>query len=868
MSEIKISQLPGASSLTGTETVPVVQNGATKRTTIQDIANLADPYDFTPENVANKSNDVEGDAESTVKYPSVKAIKDYTDGLVVGALTDQGDWDASTNAFPTVRTAPGTVGDPIQKGDLWYISVGGTLGGNPVLPGYSIRALVNNPSTTVTNWGFLNVGFGFTPENVANKSSDSTFTGANNTKYPTQLAVKTYVDNAASSGSTLQTVTAGIKRNLTNGLNFQGTDSGPSNTSGKNDINAFGSDAANGYTGAGPLNAFGNSAAQNSSGVNVNALGGNAAEGNTNTGNNVNALGPSAALSNSGENVNALGSNAASSNSGNNVNAIGAGAGTSNTHSHVNLIGLNAAADGPNQTVFTKNGSTQIRFDYNSVPANVKYTLPTTSGRLALFSEISTPTLQAVTTVGAVTTTNITSENASGNKIEAKSNANSSSAYLTQDNSRGSLVFKSSTGATTTIQPNTTGTSSLDLNLPNTTGTKTLAITSQLTLQEITSGSNKNLASGNNYQGTGAGDSIPGSPSNKIHFGANAGKLNGGNDNITLGQNSGAYTATGASVAYGANNVAIGPNSLTNDSISGSFNVGASNVAIGSNAGKNTSGSTVDGHVFIGNEAGLNDKALDSNICIGYNAGKLSSNPASSGGNNIKIGKNAGLVTSGTPGNTNVFIGSSAGNNATCNRAVLIGTNLPVALGAGGNGAVCLNGGSITGASQFSVGNGDSTSSKAFRIDFNGVSAGTQRELTIPTENGTLLVASQTTSTSRVELTNTQVAALNTTSIEITPAVGSGKTAILKSLTFRAATGTLWSNTSINVTYNGTSTAISYGTFSNILNNRFSYIPMPQFGYTNTPPADGERVRITATGAPTGGTAGFVVTAEYITITN
>src|SRR5690242_12878669 len=43
MAEVKISALGSATSLAGSEAVPVVQSGVTKRTTTQDIANLLQP---------------------------------------------------------------------------------------------------------------------------------------------------------------------------------------------------------------------------------------------------------------------------------------------------------------------------------------------------------------------------------------------------------------------------------------------------------------------------------------------------------------------------------------------------------------------------------------------------------------------------------------------------------------------------------------------------------------------------------------------------------------------------------------------------------------------------------------------------------
>lgn len=51
--------------------------------------------------------------------------KTYADGLVVGLLDDRGSYNASANTFPA-SGGSGTAG-AILKGDLWYISVAGTL---------------------------------------------------------------------------------------------------------------------------------------------------------------------------------------------------------------------------------------------------------------------------------------------------------------------------------------------------------------------------------------------------------------------------------------------------------------------------------------------------------------------------------------------------------------------------------------------------------------------------------------------------------------------------------------------------------------------------------------------------------------------
>ena len=164
-----------------------------------------DTLGFTPENVANKSTDGTFAANSDVLYPSQKAAKTYSDGLAVGLLRDRGNYNASTNLFPS--TGGSGAGGSVKAGDLWYISVAGTLGGTSVLVGYSVRALVDSPAQTSTNWSILNVGLGFVPENVANKSTNVNL-GTSNTLYPTQNAVKTYVD--ANTAPTLDDV-------LTNG---------------------------------------------------------------------------------------------------------------------------------------------------------------------------------------------------------------------------------------------------------------------------------------------------------------------------------------------------------------------------------------------------------------------------------------------------------------------------------------------------------------------------------------------------------------------------------------------------------------------------------------------------------------------------
>jgi hypothetical protein len=59
-------------------------------------------------------------------------------------------YNASGDTFPA-SGGSGTAG-AIMKGDLFPISVAGTLGGTAVLEGDQVLALVNTPGSTVANW--------------------------------------------------------------------------------------------------------------------------------------------------------------------------------------------------------------------------------------------------------------------------------------------------------------------------------------------------------------------------------------------------------------------------------------------------------------------------------------------------------------------------------------------------------------------------------------------------------------------------------------------------------------------------------------------------------------------------------------------
>jgi hypothetical protein len=93
------------------------------------------------------------------------ATRAYADSLVVGLLDDRGNYDASGNAFPS-SGGSGSAG-AILKGDLWTISVAGTLGGVAVTAGDVVRALVDTPGQTSSNWAIGENNFGYVALNQA-----------------------------------------------------------------------------------------------------------------------------------------------------------------------------------------------------------------------------------------------------------------------------------------------------------------------------------------------------------------------------------------------------------------------------------------------------------------------------------------------------------------------------------------------------------------------------------------------------------------------------------------------------------------------------------------------------------------------------
>lgn len=109
----------------------------------------------------DKSWTIADDVIGLPELLELKADKTYVDALVVGLWDDRGSYDASVNLFPSTGGS-GTSG-AILKGDIWTISVAGTLGSEVVETGDTVRALIDAPGTTPSNWAIQQNNIGYVP---------------------------------------------------------------------------------------------------------------------------------------------------------------------------------------------------------------------------------------------------------------------------------------------------------------------------------------------------------------------------------------------------------------------------------------------------------------------------------------------------------------------------------------------------------------------------------------------------------------------------------------------------------------------------------------------------------------------------------
>lgn len=152
---------------------------------------IVDSY-LDPSSPVGDASFLNGKTAAQIQSDAEAAAAIYSDSLVVGLWDDRGVYDASLATYPSVGGS-GPSGQ-ILKGDIWSITVAGTIGDKVLGIGDTLRALVDDPGSTDANWAAQENNIGYTPENVDNKDTDSTFAANSDTKYPSQKAVKTAMD--------------------------------------------------------------------------------------------------------------------------------------------------------------------------------------------------------------------------------------------------------------------------------------------------------------------------------------------------------------------------------------------------------------------------------------------------------------------------------------------------------------------------------------------------------------------------------------------------------------------------------------------------------------------------------------------------
>ena len=213
----------------GVATITIITNNSTNwNTAYSHSQSTGNPHGTTKGDVGLGNVDNTSDinkpvstAQAAADTAALNAAKAYADGLVVGLLDDRGNYNASVNTFPA-SGGSGTAG-AILKGDIWTVSVAGTLGGVAVTQGDLVRALVDTPGQTSTNWSISETNIGYTPENSTNKATTMTGNEASNILYLTAKAIYDWATglfvqkNGAIVGATKTKITYDAKGLVTGG---------------------------------------------------------------------------------------------------------------------------------------------------------------------------------------------------------------------------------------------------------------------------------------------------------------------------------------------------------------------------------------------------------------------------------------------------------------------------------------------------------------------------------------------------------------------------------------------------------------------------------------------------------------------------
>jgi hypothetical protein len=114
----------------------------------------------------------EGTPSGSNKFTTASFVR----GLLAGIFRICGNYDAHTNVWPSTG-GTGEAG-AIVAGDLWQISVAGTLSGDAVNAGDIITAIVDTPGQTGTNWIVLERNLGFEAAKASDLSTHAGLTAS------------------------------------------------------------------------------------------------------------------------------------------------------------------------------------------------------------------------------------------------------------------------------------------------------------------------------------------------------------------------------------------------------------------------------------------------------------------------------------------------------------------------------------------------------------------------------------------------------------------------------------------------------------------------------------------------------------------
>lgn len=148
---IPTSSLPDAGPLDGSELVPLSQMaqpaGSRQRKAALDVllARIAQLTGLVFAHAIEVPAGATGNQVANLAQV-LAAIQTATTNL----WDDRGNYDASSNVFPSAGGS-GTAG-AVLKGDIWNVNVAGTLGGVVVAVNDTVRALVDSPGQTASNW--------------------------------------------------------------------------------------------------------------------------------------------------------------------------------------------------------------------------------------------------------------------------------------------------------------------------------------------------------------------------------------------------------------------------------------------------------------------------------------------------------------------------------------------------------------------------------------------------------------------------------------------------------------------------------------------------------------------------------------------